>query len=58
MSAPRVFICPMCSKRFNSVSSLNMHLNSMRNRKDHVAAKPQKRQGFFIWLLKKIFFGK
>lgn len=57
MSKPAVFVCGHCKKKFNSTSALNMHLNSMRNRKDHVPKIPQKRRGLFLRLLKKIFGG-
>jgi DNA-directed RNA polymerase subunit RPC12/RpoP len=58
MSAPRVFICMDCGKRFSSSSSLNMHVSAMKGRKDHTPRLPEKKRATLLSFLKRIFGGK
>ena len=55
MSAPKVFACPACKKRFISESSLNMHVKAMAARKDHTPRLPEKKKATLFGFLKRIF---
>lgn len=59
MSAPRVFVCPKCQKRFNSMSALNMHMRAMLRSREHEATVIRKSQkSWFRRILKRIFGGR
>ena len=59
MSAPRVFICPHCKKRFASISAMNMHVRAMSKNSDH-RPKPivKQRRPWWKAVLKRLFGGR
>jgi hypothetical protein len=56
MSAPKVFICHDCGKRFNSHSAMNMHVKAMATTASH---KPQmyklRRKSILRRIMERIF---